>query len=180
MEDKRKQLQEKILSIGGKVVYITHPEEYVEEWLDNGEVYDGNNAVIEEGAPMLCEENSLNFYLKHKDEGIKICTGFALNNDHGMWVYHAWCKDKEGIVHECTPVKRDVYYGITLDERQTERFRRSVDFAYDAECARKEKSISTTDIGKRTYEAQKDTKGKNELGEYFKALIEKMEKGKGK
>ncbi len=177
MENMREELKKRILSFGGNVIHITHPNKDVKKWLDRGVASDGKNSIVENGRAGFCEEESLDYYLKHKDEGMKLCKGFALNKDHGMWVYHAWCKDKDGIIHEWTSVKRDLYYGIELDEKEAEEFRRSVDFAYDAECARKEKQLTATDIGKFAFDALKESKTKNEIGESFKRVVEEHRRG---
>lgn len=177
MKNMREKLKEKILSFGGDVVHITHPNKDVKKWVDRGVASEGKDSIVENGRAGFCEEESLEYYLKHKDEGVKLCKGFALNKDHGMWVYHAWCKDKDGVIHECTSVKRDLYYGIELDEREAEEFRRSVDFEYDAECSRKEKQLTATDVGKFAFEALKEFKTKNEIGAFFKRAVEEHRRG---
>ena len=66
---------------------------------------------------------------------------------------------------------------IPLDEREAEEFRRSVDFEYDAECSRKEKQLTATDVGKFAFDALKDYKTKNEMGESFKRVVEEHRRG---
>ena len=177
MKNMREKLKEKILSFGGDVVHITHPNKDVKKWVDRGVASDGKDSTVENGRAGFCEEESLDYYLKHKDEGVKLCKGFALNKNHGMWVYHAWCKDKDGVIHECTSVKRDLYYGIELDEKESEKFRRSVDFEYDAECARKEKQISANDVGRCGYKGFEQYGPQSELAQFFKRVVEQCSKG---
>lgn len=177
MEGNRKKLRERILSLGGDEVHITHQNSDVKKWLDRGVVSDGKDSIVENGRAGFCEEESLDYYLKHKDEGVKLCKGYALNKDHGMWVYHAWCKDKEGVIHECTSVKRDLYYGIELDEREAEEFRRSVDFEYDAECSRKEKQLTATDVGKFAFKGIEKYGPQSELAQFFKRVVAQFSKG---
>ena len=177
MESDRKKLRERILSLGGHEVHITQPNVDVDKWLSRGEASDGKDSIVENGRAGFCEEESLDYYLKHKDEGVKLCRGFALNKNHGMWVYHAWCKEKDGVIHECTSVKRDLYYGIELDEKESEKFRRSVDFAYDAECARKEKQISANDVGRCGYKGFEQYGSQSELAQFFKRVVEQCSKG---
>lgn len=167
-----KKLEKKVLNIGGDVIHIVD-RKYLSRWLNDGEGYDGKDSVIEEGKAMMCQENSLQFYLKHKEEGMKLCLGYALSNDYPVWTYHAWCMDEKGRIHECTPVKRDLYYGITLDEREVEMFRRDVDLTYGAECARREGTLSPEQIGERSYLAQQDSRGKQEMCEFLEKSYSK-------
>ncbi len=137
-EEKQKEIEKKILAQGGKVVHVVGNEAEVDMISSKGQFFDGETSIVEGGPAMLCHDNSLKFYLDTK--GMRLCTGYAANvtGDDYMWVKHSWCIDKEGVIHECTPVKRDKYYGAIMDEREVERFRREHDYAYDAECRRKE------------------------------------------
>ncbi len=137
-EEKQEEIKKKILAAGGKMVHVTGNEAEVDMIASKGQLFDGETSIVEGGPAMLCHDNSLKFYLANK--GMRLCTGYAatVTGDDYMWVKHSWCIDKDGIIHECTPEKRDKYYGAIMDEREAERFRRENDFAYDAECRRKE------------------------------------------
>lgn len=182
-QETEKELQKKLLKMGGTKANITRLRDYGTEWLADGEMQIGANAILEGGKDALPEDSALKFYLKHKDEGMKICTGFVFTrseyNIDGEWNYHAWCEDKEGNIHDCSNYRKIMYYGISLDEEQTEQFRRSVDFEYDAKCAREEKEnggYKVLYLGKDAeWKAQKDSFLKKRMRE----LLHRIEKGKG-
>lgn len=144
--EKQKEITKRILSAGGKVVHVVGDEAEVDMIMEKGQLFDGATSIVEGGEHMLCHNNSLKFYLEN--EGMRLCTGYAANESKDgdyMWVNHSWCIDKDGIIHECTPVKRDKYYGAIMDEREAERFRRGIDFQYDAECKRREELEAKSD-----------------------------------
>lgn len=138
--EKQMEITKRILSAGGKVVHVVGDEAEVDMIMDKGQFFDGEASVVEGGAHMLCHNNSLKYYLEN--EGMRLCTGYAASitekDNEYMWVNHSWCIDKEGVIHECTPIKRDKYFGVIMDEKETERFRRGIDYEYDAECRKRE------------------------------------------
>ena len=137
--EKQKEITKRILSAGGKVFHVVGDEAEVDMMMEKGQLFDGETSIVEGGEYMLCHNNSLKFYLENKE--MKLCTGYAANETQDgdyMWVNHSWCVDKDGIIHECTPVKRDKYYGVVMDEREAERFRRGIDYEYNAECKKRE------------------------------------------
>ena len=137
--EKQKEITRRILGAGGKVVHVVGDDAEIDMMMEKGQLFDGEAAVVEGGEYMLCHNNSLKFYLEN--EGMRLCTGYAANASQDkdyMWVNHSWCVDNDGIIHECTPIKRDKYYGVIMDEREVERFRRGIDYQYDAECKKRE------------------------------------------
>lgn len=133
--NKIEKLKETILNRAGSTVNGISDDTLIDMWTDRGEFMNGENSIIEDAPLGMCHNNSLDFYLNN--ENIRICTGFAINLKHGVWVRHSWCIDKEGIVHECTPLKRDIYFGTILDEKEAEQFRREFDYEYAEQVSRK-------------------------------------------
>ena len=129
----------------------------------SGQIWDGEEAIIEEEMPAgLCHNNSIKVWVEQ--ENIKICTGYALSDDR--WIRHTWIIDGEGNIHECTPIKRDKYFGAILNEEEAEKFRRELDYEYGAKCAKEEVgglTISIEDIGRKTLSAQHDVEGKESI-----------------
>ena len=129
----------------------------------SGQVWDGEEAIIEEEMPAgLCHNNSIKVWIEQ--DNIKICTGYALSDDR--WIRHTWIVDGDGNIHECTPVKREKYFGAILNKEEAEKFRREYDYEYGAKCAKEEAgglTISTEDIGRKTLSAQQDVAGKESI-----------------
>jgi len=135
-KNKRQQLREMMLSRAGSTVVVVGNDKTVDLWMERGQFMSGKDSIIEDGTPMMCHYNSLDFYLNNP--GIRICTGFAINFDglSEVWVRHSWCIDQEGRIHECTPIKRDIYFGVILEtEEEVEDFRIDWDYAYAAKVA---------------------------------------------
>ena len=86
------------------------------ELLKRGELKEPSNVIVENGRMGYCHEESLQYWLDHCKEGMKIIDGYACSDE--MWVKHAWCVDKKGNIHECTSAARDKYYGYELTERE--------------------------------------------------------------
>lgn len=119
-------LKENILKNGGSNV-VMFQNEYSDNILERGELFDGSNAVvIEKCSYDLCDYNSSKFYIENDD--IKICTGYSLNSDSKVWIRHTWCIDGNKKLYECTPIIRDKYYGVILNKEETEKFVSNWDF----------------------------------------------------
>lgn len=131
---KRRALERRLLNQSGDVAFVADSDYWIEKIHDEGRFFTGDDSVIEDGDAGRCHENSINNHMKNPE--LKVCTGFSMNN--GRWIRHSWCVDSEGRVHECTPIKRELYYGTILDEENTILLRRDWDFAYDAECRKAE------------------------------------------
>ena len=113
-------LQEKLLGICGRNV-IMPQNEYLEDILIRGELFKKDGAeVVEYDDYGLCDYNSSKFYVEN--DGIKICTGLAYNEDSKVWIGHTWCIDGDNKVYECTPLVRDNYFGMVLNKEETENF----------------------------------------------------------
>ncbi len=136
-KEKRTYLENRLLRLAGRVAFAVDADYWIDKVLDEGRVFSGEDIVIEEGDAGKCHLNSINAHLKNPD--LKVCTGFSINGDR--WVRHSWCVDSEGKVHECTPIKREMYYGSILDEEDTILLRREWDYAYDAKLRREEEKL---------------------------------------
>ena len=113
-------LKEKLLGICGRNV-IMPQNEYLEDILIRGELFKKDGAeVVEYDDYGLCDYNSSKFYVEN--DGIKICTGLAYNEDSKVWIGHTWCIDGDNKVYECTPIVRDNYFGMVLNKEETENF----------------------------------------------------------
>jgi hypothetical protein len=86
---------------------------------DRGILMDGREAVFVKGAPIRCHENAAVRW----DEGkgrVRIMTGYALSPD-GLWRQHSWNLDSRYVSIEST-VKRKLYYGFILTDKESEIF----------------------------------------------------------
>lgn len=190
--DLQKELEEKLVKIKGKVAHVPNARKDLPKWLDRGKLFDSEHVIIEEGKFGLCEENSAKFYWKNRnnDKGMQLCKGFAYNGKSEVWHYHAWCIDKDGIIHECTPEKRDGYYGYVLTREEAEQLKQELEmFGTEFEegelaeelNSRDENSsaqeLDVQDIGKRVQEAQKDNNGKKNMANYLGNELSKNREG---
>lgn len=134
----------------------------------DGKEWNSEDAILETSMPAgLCHNNSIDMWLQKDD--MKICTGYSLNNN--QWIRHTWTIDSNGTLHECTPIKREKYFGVILNDKEAELFRRDYDFEYNAKCTREENMnletgtpmISVKDIGKKTLNAQHSTEDKKSI-----------------
>lgn len=108
-----------LLSAGGEYV-AAWEEPDLEEILERGYLRSGRGARKAPGRPISCHENAA--YLWHDNpEWAVIVTGWALSKD-GVWRQHSWVKNAiDGHLYETTE-PRVLYYGVDLDERESQRF----------------------------------------------------------
>lgn len=128
-KDNRKLLEERLLKQSGDIAFIIDFDFWIDKVLESGRFFSGDNTIIEGGMAGKCHLNSIETYMENSD--LKVCTGFSMNNK--KWHRHTWCVDSNGIIHECTPIKREMYYGTILDEEDTRKLRSEWDFQYAEE-----------------------------------------------
>ena len=81
-------LEDKLRSIAGGTL-CPMPENDLDDILERGVVFDGNNAIEKTGRRGACHQNSI--LLWNKDpHNVRIATGYALSAD-GLWRQHSWC-----------------------------------------------------------------------------------------
>ena len=118
--DYRTRLTNKISSFGGSISGVDSfcGEEINTRMIDEGVYFDGAKSIVNsELEAGKCHENSIMVWLKNRDK-LKICTGYCRSKDLA-WYRHSWCVDEDGVVYECTPIKRDCYYGLPLTYEET-------------------------------------------------------------
>lgn len=128
-QESRSLLEKRLLGIAGEVAFVVDSEYWIEKVIENGRCFTGEESIIENGSAGRCHQNSIEKHIDNPD--LKVCTGFSMNN--GRWIRHSWCVDSNGVVHECTPIKRELYYGAVLDEEDTILLRKDWDFEFAAE-----------------------------------------------
>ena len=115
-------LRDKILKIGGDNVLMNGDNDDL-RLLERGTWFPGNIGRLNKGRPNRCHSNSCLYYRAHPEA--RICTGYALSPDDGLWRSHSWClviKDSgERVIIETT-VKRLVYFGYVMTNDEAEKF----------------------------------------------------------
>lgn len=108
-------LRDRLLSIGGEAVCFAYLEPDIDNILEYGQLWGGENAMIKRGRVCGCHGNAANlwYYNMHTT---RICTGYALSKD-GMWRQHSWLvwikKDGNTIIE--TTESRIAYYGFVMN-----------------------------------------------------------------
>ena len=129
----REELESKLLSLGGSVAHVNDfAGEQINSRLISDGLYfnDSNVVVVDKYGWGLCHNNAIFNWLENKDK-LRICTGFAMDSD--AWYRHTWCVDEDGVVYECTPGKRKFYYGLPLNEEETNLFMHEVLYPHELE-----------------------------------------------
>lgn len=190
--DLQKELEEKLVKIKGKSARVPNSRNDLPKWMDRGELFDNEHVIIEEGQYGSCEQNSAKFYWKNRnnDKGMQLCKGFAYDEKNEIWHFHAWCIDKDGVIHECTPEERDGYYGYVLTREEAEQLKQELEMFgtefEEGELAEESNSrdensssqeLDVQDIGKRVQEAQKDNNGKKNMANYLGNELSKDREG---
>lgn len=104
-------------------------EEDLDRLIDDGEFFDTDEyEIITIGMRQSkCHSNSAAFYENfindenNSEDEIEIVTGWALLD--GDWVQHSWLLlTYDYQIIETTSLKRDIYYGVRLNNKETELF----------------------------------------------------------
>ena len=102
-------------------------EEDLETLVDDGEFFYPNELTVKQHMmePSKCHQNVATFYKKwmndyNSPDEISIMTGWVLNDD--VWRQHSWIyfSYDDKIVE--TTIKRDLYYGIFLNDKDLQDF----------------------------------------------------------
>lgn len=115
-------LRQKLLDFAGEAVCLPVYEEDLDNILNYGQFWVGNNVKLMRGEPSQCHANSANLWEQNKD-ATRICTGYALSPD-GMWRQHSWLvwhKARSNQIVETT-VKRVAYYGFVMPYDMCQQF----------------------------------------------------------
>lgn len=88
MDDRLFELRTKLLDFAGEAVCLPAYEEDLNNLLNYGQFWIGNNVKFMKGEPCRCHANASNLWEQNKDNTV-ICTGYALSSD-GMWRQHSW------------------------------------------------------------------------------------------
>lgn len=122
MDDKMFDLRKKLLDFAGEAVCLPPVDEDINNILNYGQFWVGNNIKLMLGEPCHCHSNSANLWEQNKD-ATRICTGYALSDD-GMWRQHSWLiwhKARSNQIVETT-VKRIAYYGFVMPYDMCKQF----------------------------------------------------------
>lgn len=124
MDERLFELRDKLLDFAGESVCLPGCEEDLDNILNYGQFWVGNNIKMMRGEPSQCHANSCNLWEQNKDT-TRICTGYALSND-GMWRQHSWLiwhKARSNQIVETTK-QRILYYGFVMPYDMCEEFAR--------------------------------------------------------
>ena len=122
MDDRLFDLRQKLLDFAGEAVCFPGYEEDLDNILNYGQFWIGNNIKLMRGEPSQCHANSCNLWEQNKDI-TRICTGYALSED-GMWRQHSWIiwhKARSNQIIETT-VPRILYFGFVMTTDMCEEF----------------------------------------------------------
>ena len=122
LDPKLFELKARLLEFAGDAVCLPPDEEDLNELLNYGQFWIGNNIKMMKGIPSQCHYNASRLWEQNKDK-CHICTGYALSSD-GMWRQHSWCiwnKARSNQIVETTE-PRILYYGFVMTTEQCEEF----------------------------------------------------------
>lgn len=122
MDDRLFDLRQKLLDFAGEAVCFPGYEEDLDNILNYGQFWIGNNIKLMRGEPSQYHANSCNLWEQNKDI-TRICTGYALSED-GMWRQHSWIiwhKARSNQIIETT-VPRILYFGFVMTTEMCEEF----------------------------------------------------------
>lgn len=122
MDEKLFTLREKLIDFAGESVCLPGYDEDLNNILEYGQFWLGNNIKMMRGIPSHCHANASRCWEANKDK-CRICTGYALSPD-GMWRQHSWViwmKPRSNQIVETT-VPRVAYFGFVMTEEQCEEF----------------------------------------------------------
>ena len=113
----RDQLEQKLLSLGGKRVIWRAVEPDLPELLERGQLF-AEPVKLRRGRQGGCHENAAKLWAKDVHR-TRLLTGYGLSDD-GLWRQHSWVVQK-GVLLETTR-KRTLYFGIALDPEPALKF----------------------------------------------------------
>lgn len=122
MDNRLFELRDKLLDFAGEAVCLPNYEEDLENILDYGQFWIGNNIKMVRGEPSQCHANAAELWKMNKDIS-RICTGYALSTD-AMWRQHSWLvwhKARSNQIVETT-VPRILYFGFVMTTEMCEKF----------------------------------------------------------
>jgi hypothetical protein len=114
-----KPLYDKLLSIGGTHAVLPIIEEDLAKILRRGVILPGKSRTMR-GRPISCHSNMARLWDLNKGR-IIIYTGYALSGD-GVWRQHSYGWDKVNKQVIESTVKRILYFGFPLSEKESEKF----------------------------------------------------------
>lgn len=118
------ELHRKLLSFGGAETCLPIKEPDLHDILDYGQLWLGDRALLRKGRDNQCHGNSCAFYMRGRDKReLTIATGYALSQD-GIWRQHSWLlwKRPRTVTVIETTVRRVLYFGFAMTEKQAEKF----------------------------------------------------------
>ena len=108
---------------GGKVVVpFREPLGFCRTLTLYGQTTPYHEVALQIGQVCACHENCARIWLADRAKR-QLITGFALSAYDRMWRQHTWVLRDDGTLIETT-AKRDVYFGLVLDDRNAETFAR--------------------------------------------------------
>ena len=115
-------LERKLLMYGGiRLVYRHEPD--LQLLLERGELLEGCTELVA-GESRQCHLNAARLWIKQRKE-LAIVIGYALSED-GLWRQHSWLiRHKPDPGEAClieTTLRRVKYFGVILNEAESERF----------------------------------------------------------
>lgn len=122
MDPRLFELKERLLKFAGEAVCLPATEDDLDNLLEYGQFWIGNNVKFMKGVPSQCHRNASRLWESNKDK-CRICTGYALSDD-GMWRQHSWCiwnKARSNQIVETT-LPRILYYGFAMTDEECEKF----------------------------------------------------------
>jgi hypothetical protein len=118
------QLNDKLLKIGGERV-AERFEEDLHKLLTRGEIIKPKKVVLVKMRDCQCHANSATFYENYSQkngfDNVQIVTGWALSKDN-IWRQHSWIYMPMDDVIVETTLKRKIYFGFYLNNKESELF----------------------------------------------------------
>jgi len=116
-------LSQKLLQIEGDYVCIPFREAPICMVINmDGKLHNPQNIIF---APRVtlndCHNKSVRYW-KRFPKKYHFVTGFAYDNKHKMWIRHSWLLEKNNIIVETTPFKREKYFGFISDKESAKLF----------------------------------------------------------
>lgn len=111
-------LYSKLLSYGG--VGVCYQDEWAAEDLLSGGVLmegSGKKSILIKGEDEDCHQNSAIIWA-HNPIKYNMVRGWALRLDDGIWFQHSWIFDTEKNIIIETTMRRKLYYGVTLTNKE--------------------------------------------------------------